>query len=141
MKDLTIIYWSGTGNTKAMATAIAKGASEAGASVKLLEAGFASISDVTSAEALAFGCPAMGDEVLEEDTFEPFIQSLKGEDIKKPTLLFGSYDWGDGEWMHQWMERMEGYGSDLIHEGYMVNNDPQDDEINELQLLGATLVK
>ncbi|WP_105616544.1 flavodoxin [Vallitalea okinawensis] len=141
MKDLAIIYWSGTGNTEAMANAIADGAKEAGSSVKLLDVDSATIEDVTSASVLAFGCPSMGDEVLEEMSFEPFIESLEGNDIKKPTLLFGSYDWGDGQWMREWADRMKGYGSLLINDGHIVNNEPGDDDIKELQDLGASLVK
>ena len=95
---VSIVYWSGTGNTEAMANAVAEGAKNTGAEVELLP---------VSADALLFGCPAMGSEELEESEFEPFFSSVEGSLSGKKVGLFGSYDWGDGEWMRTWQQRVE----------------------------------
>ena len=106
MKKVLIAYWSGTGNTEAMAQSVAKGVTDAGGEAVLKTAGAASAELVKAAEALAFGCPAMGDEVLEETEMEPFIGALASGDLGGKALgLFGSYDWGDGQWMRSWVER------------------------------------
>ena len=97
MKTIAVIYWSGTGNTEAMAHAVVKGAQGAGAGVRLFEAGQFGAEDVAKYDALAFGCPAMGSEMLEENEFEPMFEACKGELAGKNIALFGSYGWGDGE--------------------------------------------
>ncbi|MBR3025296.1 MAG: flavodoxin domain-containing protein, partial [Oscillospiraceae bacterium] len=91
-----VIYWSGTGNTEAMAKAIAEGA---GADIFTVSEFGGSVSDY---DVIAFGCPAMGAEVLEEEEFEPFFTSVEGSLSGKKVILFGSYGWGDGEWMRNW---------------------------------------
>ena len=103
---VSIVYWSGTGNTEAMANAVAEGAKNAGAEVELLPASAAN-GDVVGSDALLFGCPAMGSEELEESEFEPFFSSVEGSLSGKKVGLFGSYDWGDGEWMRTWQQRVE----------------------------------
>ena len=99
---MTVIYWSATGNTEAMAQAIAQGAKEAGADAALLSVDAASAEDALQADLLALGCPAMGAEELEEGEFAPFFESIEGSLAGKKLALFGSYDWGDGEWMRSW---------------------------------------
>ena len=126
---MTVVYWSGTGNTAAMAAFIAAGAQEAGAEVKLLEVGEASTADIEQADLVALGCPAMGAEVLEESTFEPYWQAVKGLLKGKKLALFGSYGWGDGEWMRTWQEDAMAAGANLFGgEGLMANYAPDEAE-------------
>ena len=129
-----VIYWSGTGNTEAMAKAAAEGAN----------AELFAVSDfnenASDYEAFAFGCPAMGAEVLEEDEFEPFFASIESALSGKKALLFGSYGWGDGEWMRNWCERTKAAGAELItDEGFMVNEAPSDDDLAKLKELASQL--
>lgn len=140
MKKVSIIYWSGTGNTERMAEAVAEGAKAGGAEVSVLEVGKASVDDVLNSDAVALGCPSMGCEVLEEAEMEPFVQALENEDLKdKPIVLFGSYDWGDGQWMRDWSERMANLGVKLVDEGLTVQNTPDDDGLELCRQLGSKL--
>ena len=102
MKKAAVIYWSGTGNTEAMANAVLEGMKSAGADAVLLTASDVDVSAVGGYDAVALGCPAMGSEVLEEDVFEPMFSSCKKQFVGKSAALFGSYGWGDGEWMRTW---------------------------------------
>ncbi len=140
MKKIAVIYWSGTGNTQMMANAVAEGAKAAGAEVSVLEVGSASVADALSADGVALGCPSMGSEVLEESEMEPFVEDLTKEDLKgKPLALFGSYDWGDGQWMRDWSERMQDKGVKLADEGLIVNNTPDDEGLELSRALGSKL--
>lgn len=135
-----VIYWSSTGNTEAMAQAVAEGAKNAGAEVDLMEVGDATTEKALSYDALALGCPAMGDEELEEGEFEPFFAELEGQLSGKKVVLFGSYDWGDGEWMRTWYERAKKAGAVLLaDEGLIVNNTPEEDGLEACRELGAKL--
>ena len=140
MSKLAVIYWSGTGNTEAMAQAVAEGAREAGADVSLF-----SVSEITAADAagydrLALGCPAMGAEVLEEGEFEPFFEALSGSLSGKPVALFGSYGWGDGQWMRDWYDRTAAAGAVLQGgEGLIRNETPDGDGLAACRALGRTL--
>ena len=102
MSKTAIIYWSGTGNTEAMATAIAEGAKEVNPETLCFSVSDISADDAAGYETLILGCPAMGAEVLEEDEFEPFFEALETKISGKNVALFGSYGWGDGEWMRNW---------------------------------------
>ena len=138
MSKMTVIYWSQTGNTEAMAKAIAQGAEAAGAEVKLLTVSEASEADVTGSDLEAFGCPAMGAEVLEEDEFEPFFTGVEGKLSGKKVALFGSYGWGDGQWMRDWGDRAERDGAVLYGgEGLMVNETPDDEGLERCQAFGG----
>lgn len=129
-----VIYWSGTGNTEAMAKAAAEGAN-----AELFEVSEFS-GNVADYEALAFGCPAMGAEVLEEDVFEPFFTAAESSLSGKKVLLFGSYGWGDGEWMRNWEERVKNAGAELVNgQGFIVNEAPSDDDLANLKTLAAQL--
>ena len=86
MKKAAVIYWSGTGNTEAMANAVAEGMKGAGAEVSLLSADAVSAADLAGLDAVALGCPAMGSEVLEEDVFEPMFSSCKKQFVGKSAL-------------------------------------------------------
>jgi flavodoxin short chain len=140
MKKVLVVYWSSSGNTEAMAAKVAKGAQEAGAQVTLKAVGEAKPDEVRAADALAFGCPAMGDEVLEEGEMEPFIASLgKPELDGKPLGLFGSYDWGDGQWMRDWAKRMAGTGAKVDGDGITAQLEPTDEALAKCLALGKRL--
>ena len=102
MGNVSIVYWSGTGNTEAMAAAMAEGAKDAGAEVELLTVDKAEAAAISEAKAFALGCPAMGAEELEEGEMEPFMAELDSQIAGKTIALFGSYGWGGGEWMRDW---------------------------------------
>ncbi len=128
---IAVIYWSGTGNTEMMAKAVAEGA---GAELFTVSEFKGSISDY---DKIAFGCPSMGAEVLEEDEFEPFFAGIEGELSGKSVALFGSYGWGDGEWMRNWAERVKGDGAVLFNnEGFTVNETPSDDDLANCKAFG-----
>ena len=129
-----VIYWSGTGNTETMANAVAKGAGVDAVTVSDFGGSIAEL------DAVAFGCPAMGAEVLEEDEFEPFFSGIEQALSGKTVLLFGSYGWGDGEWMRNWEERVKAAGANLLgDEGYTANEAPSDDDLAKLEALGKEL--
>ncbi len=112
---ITVIYWSATGNTKEMADLIVQGLGDAEVSVK--EVGDATPDDVINADKVILGCPSMGVEVLEEDEMEPFVESIEDKVAGKKLALFGSYDWGEGEWMTDWQARMEKAGAVMMADG------------------------
>ena len=129
-----VIYWSGTGNTEAMAKAAAEGANAELFSVSEFSG------NVADYDAIAFGCPAMGAEVLEEDEFEPFFTAAEGSLSGKKVLLFGSYGWGDGEWMRNLEERVKAAGAELVNgEGIIVNEAPSDDDLAKIKEIAAKL--
>jgi flavodoxin short chain len=140
MKKILIAYWSGGGNTETMAKQIAKGSEDGGAEVTLRSVGGVTPDMVKGADALAFGCPAMGSEVLEESEMEPFISGLSQAEVGgKPLGLFGSYDWGDGQWMRDWVERMKGLGAELDGEGLIAQLVPDEDVCAKCYDLGKRL--
>ena len=129
-----VIYWSATGNTEAMAKAVAEGAGVDAVSVSDFSG------SVDEYDSLALGCPAMGDEILEEDEFEPFFSGIEGSISGKKILLFGSYDWGDGEWMRNWEDRVRAAGGVLVNDaGIIANLTPTDDVLSECKELGKQL--
>ena len=136
---MCIIYWSGTGNTEAMARLINEGAASAGADVIVKSVSNASVSDVADADIAVFGCPSMGDEILEEDEFEPFMKSVTETLSGKKIGLFGSYDWGDGEWMRIWESDVKKAGAVLLKEGLIVNLEPAGDDIEACRNFGKEL--
>ncbi len=139
--NVAVIYWSGTGNTETMAQAVAEGAKNAGATVALLNVSETSADAAAAYDALALGCPAMGAEVLEEFDFEPFFAELEGKLSGKTVGLFGSYGWGDGQWMRDWVERAEAAGAVIATgEGVMANNEPDDDALEACRSMGAAVV-
>lgn len=139
MARLNIIYWSGTGNTEQMAEYIKEGATGAGAEVKVIDV---SSVDENSAEAdlMAFGCPSMGAEELEGE-IEDYILSIKDKLSGKTVGLFGSYDWGEGEWMNTWKDMMEGFGAKVVGQGLIVNLSPEGDDVELCKNYGAEIVK
>lgn len=139
MSKVTVVYWSSTGNTEAMANAVAEGAKAAGAEVISFESADFSADKVDEFDAIAFGCPAMGDEVLEEDEFEPMFDGCKAELKDKKIALFGSYGWGDGEWMRNWEKSCKEAGAVLATESVICNDMPDDAGVANCKELGAAL--
>lgn len=129
-----VIYWSGTGNTEAMAQAVAEGA---GAELFAVSAFSGSVTDY---DVIAFGCPSMGAEELEETEFEPFFASIESALSGKRVALFGSYGWGDGEWMRNWADRVKAAGAELINdEGLIVNEAPSAEDLEKCTALGKQM--
>ena len=129
-----VIFWSGTGNTEAMAKAVAEGAGTDAVQVSSFSG------DVSEYDALALGCPAMGAEELEDSEFEPFFSGIEGKISGKKIALFGSYDWGDGEWMRIWADRVKAAGAEVVDgEGLICNNTPDDDALTKCHELGKKL--
>ncbi|OAA91041.1 flavodoxin [Clostridium ljungdahlii] len=141
MKKISIIYWSGTGNTEIMAKAIQEGAKSENTDVKLVGVSEASLEDVSGADVVAFGCPAMGDEQLEENEMEPFIESILQDVKDKDIALFGSYGWGSGDWMTNWEGQMKEYGANLVEESLIINEEPNDDGLEKCKKLGEALAE
>ncbi|GBG58153.1 flavodoxin [Sporomusaceae bacterium FL31] len=139
MKKIAVIYWSGTGNTEAMAKAVAEGAKTDNTDVTLLSVSEATTDIVQNADAIAFGCPSMGAEVLEESEMEPFITSVEGLVSGKPVVLFGSYGWGNGEWMEDWASRMTSGGAKLLSDGLIIMNAPDASGLEDCKALGRKL--
>ena len=140
MSKTAIIYWSGTGNTEAMANAIFDGAKEVNADIKLF-----SVDQITADEAkdynnLILGCPAMGAEELEEGEFEPFFAELEGNLSGKNVALFGSYGWGDGEWMRTWEETCIGDGAVMACDFVICQETPDEEAESECKNLGKALI-
>lgn len=125
---MRIIYWSGTGNTERMAELIKEGIVQAGKSVELINVSDVNVYELLKDEILILGCPAMGDEVLEESEFEPFIEEISSKISGKKVALFGSYGWGDGQWMRDFEERMINYGCTIIDSPLIIQNDPDGSE-------------
>ena len=131
-----VIFWSGTGNTEAMAKAVAEGAGVEATPVSSFSG------DLSDYEAVALGCPAMGAEELEDSEFEPFYSANESKLAGKNVALFGSYDWGDGEWMRLWADRVKAAGANIVDgEGLIVNNTPDEDALAKCKALGEKLAK
>lgn len=140
MAKVNIIFWTQGGNTSAMADAIGKGVAESGSEANVVAVGANSAALVNESKAFALGCPAMGDEVLEEDEMEPFVASIEGDVSGKTILLFGSYGWGDGQWMRDWVERMQKAGATVLGgEGIICQEAPDADTLAKLEKAGAEL--
>ena len=150
MDEIMVVYWSQTGNTEAMANAVAEGirkagkdalvTEEAGKKAKLAEVSAVSAADLKDAKAFALGCPAMGAEVLEEDEMEPFVAEVEGFASGKTIGLFGSFGWGDGQWMRDWEDRMKAAGAEIAcGEGVITQETPDDDALSKCKELGKAL--
>lgn len=140
MSKIAVVYWSGTGNTEAMANAVADGADSAGASVSKFTASEFTASMVDDFDAIAFGCPSMGAEQLEESEFEPMFSDCQGRLSGKRIALFGSYGWGDGEWMRSWEDTCRGAGASLVCDSVTCMEAPDDEADAACRDLGAALV-
>ena len=136
-----VVYWSGTGNTEAMAQDVAEGMTAAGAEVVLLTPDQVQPGDLNTYGAIAFGCPAMGAEQLEESEFEPMFAALEGSLNGKKIALFGSYGWGDGEWMRTWESDCDSAGLNLVCESVICTETPDDAALEACRALGKALVE
>ena len=139
MSKTAVVYWSGTGNTEAMAAAVADGVKAAGGEATLFTAAEFTADAVDSFDAIAFGCPAMGAEVLEEDEFAPMFESCESKLKGKKIALFGSYGWGDGEWMRNWEKDAKAVGVNLAADVLIANEAPDDDAVESCKALGAAI--
>ena len=137
MSKVAVIYWSGTGNTEAMANAVAEGAKAAGAEVDLLTC--TDVKGVDGYDAVALGCRAMGSEELEDGEFQPMLDGIEPSLPGKKVALFGSYDWGVGEWLENWEARCAEKGIALATDSVKANNTPDDEAIDACKKLGAAL--
>ena len=140
MRKIAVVYWSGTGNTQIMANLVAEGAKEAGAQVTLFTAAEFQAQQMDSFDAVAFGCPSMGAEQLEETEFEPMFTSCEHKLSGKQIALFGSYGWGDGAWMRAWEETCRSDGADLVCESVIRNEAPDTLEQEACKAMGRALV-
>ena len=139
MSKEAVVYWSGTGNTQAMADAVAEGAKAKGAEVSVIEAGSFAADQVSAYDGIALGSPARGDEVLEETQFEPMFTEVEKVLSGKKVALFGSYGWGDGQWMRDWEARCKEAGIELAADSVMANDAPGDEEAEQCRALGGAL--
>ena len=138
MSKVAIVFWSATGNTETMANCIAEGAGANGTIVSCAEMTPAKLAEF---DVVAFGCPAMGAEQLEESEFEPMFAALEGSLNGKKIALFGSYGWGDGQWMRDWEERMKAAGAEIVGgEGVICMEAPDDEAIAACEKLGSQLI-
>ena len=128
MSKAAVIYWSQTGNTEQMATAIAEGIREGGMECDLLNVADTNAGAAAGYDKIALGCPAMGAEVLEEAEFDPFFTELENRLAGRKVALFGSYGWGDGQWMRDWVQRTNDANANIYtDEGLMINETPDED--------------
>ncbi len=134
-----VVYWSGTGNTEAMASAVLEGMTSAGAEAKLYTAAEFGADLLDGLEAIAFGCPAMGSEQLEETEFEPMWDSIKDKLGGKKISLFGSYSWAEGEWMENWKNDAAASGIELSYEPIICYEAPDADMLSRLSEMGRSL--
>lgn len=139
MSKIAVVFWSGTGNTEAMANAIADSAAAKGAEVETIQAADFSAAMTATFDAIAFGCPAMGSEELEDGEFQPMWDDVKPELDGKKIALFGSYDWGTGEWMDTWRDDAEGAGATVV-DTVIANNEPDDEALAACSELADQLV-
>ena len=140
MSKIAVVFWSGTGNTEIMAKAAADGAKEKGAEVTLFSPTEFDKEKVDEYNCIAFGCPAMGAEELEPEEFEPMFADLEGVLDGKNIALFGSYGWGDGQWMREWEDRCRSAGAILVSGSVMAVETPDEKDLEECRSMGAALV-
>ena len=139
MSKIAVVYWSGTGNTEAMAEEVANGAKATGAEVESFTTDDFAADKMDDYDAVAFGCPAMGDEVLEEGEFEPMFEGCVSALTDKKIALFGSYGWGDGEWMRNWEDECRNAGAVLACDSVICNDAPDSDCESACRALGKQL--
>ena len=141
MSKIIVAYWSQTGNTEAMANAVGEGIVAAGGEADVIPVSVASVDELKNAASFALGCPAMGSEVLEESEMEPFVAEVEAIVAGKKIGLFGSYGWGDGQWMRDWEDRMTAAGATVVNgEGVIAHEAPDDEALEACKNLGKALV-
>lgn len=139
MSKTAVVYWSGTGNTAVMADAVVEGVKSAGGQPELFTAESFNSDMVDNYDFIAFGCPSMGCEQLEDTEFEPMFDSCKNKLKGKKIALFGSYGWGDGEWMQTWENDCKSFGADLVCDSVICNDAPNDEAVAKCEDLGKAL--
>ena len=140
MDKIYVIYWSQSGNTQAMAEAIGRGITNVGKEAEVVSVENVSVHELKDAKCFALGCPAMGAEELEETVMEPFVSEVEGIASGKTIALFGSYGWGDGQWMRDWTDRMSGCGSTVLNvDGFICQETPDEKVLSEGVSLGKQL--
>ena len=137
---VAVVYWSSTGNTEAMAQAVVEGAKRAGAEAELFTAAEFDGGKMDEFDAVAFGCPAMGAEELEDGEFAPMFETCESKLSGKKIALFGSYGWGDGEWMRNWEQTCTADGAVLACDSVICNEAPDEDGVEACKMLGKALV-
>lgn len=140
MSKVAVVYWSGTGNTEQMANAVAQGVTAAGGEAVSFTACEFSAEKMNEFDGIAFGCPSMGAEQLEESEFEPMFAECEGNLSGKKIALFGSYGWGGGEWMDTWQDRCKAAGANLACDSVICNETPEQDALDACEALGKALV-
>ena len=140
MSKIAVVYWSGTGNTEAMACAVLEGVKAGGGEGIVISCSEFDASMIDSFNAIAFGCPSMGDEVLEEDEFEPMFKSCEPNLAGRKIALFGSYGWGDGRWMRDWENRCENYNAVLACDSVICSGYPDNETVEKCRQLGKALL-
>lgn len=138
MSKVAIVYWSGTGNTEAMADAVAEGVTGKGGEAEIIQCSDFSAGKLGDYDAIAFGCPAMGSEELEDTEFQPMWDDVKGELGDKPVALFGSYEWADGEWMENWKADADEAGVNMV-DTLICYDAPDDEGVANCRALGEKL--
>lgn len=141
MSKVAVVYWSGTGNTEEMAKAVVAGAKAAGAEVELIFVTDFNVSMVDNYSAIAFGCPATGEEELDQSDFHPMFASLKNSLADKPIALFGSYSWGEGDWMRSWEQEARSYNARLVAGSAIAADQPNDEALQACRDLGMAVAK
>ena len=141
MSKISVVYWSQTGNTQAMAEAVGAGITKAGKEADVVEVSGASMEDLKAAKVFALGCPAMGAEVLEEMEMEPFVEEVEGFAQGKTIALFGSYGWGDGQWMRDWEKDCDDAGIQLVCESVICCETPDDAVLEACRAMGKVLAE
>lgn len=139
MSKIAVVYWSGTGNTEAMASAVLEGVKESGAEGVMLSAANFNVSMMDEFDSIAFGCPSMGAEELEESEFAPMFEACETKLAGKKIALFGSYGWGDGEWMRNWEETCRNAGAVFACDFVICNETPDAEAIFACNTLGKAL--
>ncbi len=140
MSKIAVVYWSGTGNTEAMANAVVDGIEAAGGQAELITASTFDADKMDNYDAVAFGCPSMGSEELEDGEFLPMFEGVEPKLGGKKIALFGSYGWGDGEWMRTWNDRCISDGAVMAADFVICNDAPDDEAVEACKALGAALV-
>ena len=141
MGKISVVYWSQSGNTLAMADAIGRGITAGGAEAEVTNVSSCQVSDLDGEEVFALGCPAMGAEVLEESEMEPFVADLEGKVKGKKIALFGSYGWGDGQWMRDWEKDCDDAGINLVCESVICCETPDDATLEACRAMGKALAE
>ena len=141
MSKIQVVYWTQSGNTQAMAEAVGRGIEAAGKEAEVVDVSTADMDALKASSVFAMGCPAMGAEVLEEGEMEPFVEEVEGFAAGKKIALFGSYGWGDGEWMRTWEEDCGAAGINRVSDSVICCEAPDDEAVENCRKLGAELAK